>query len=275
MRRLAIGVCLPVSLVLTALAAILVAPQWAAFGPGPNEEALSEVETPPAWPPAVPPPRASAEPPPPSRSAEPPLPSAPDLPDPFEEQRIATEQHLRATPARYNVPEFLTYGRSTEISFVLEPEGSGTGADPLEGLPGRVVTATVKVSPQVNALLTGPADLVEIKPRGGDDAQRKAVTLTAPVQWVWDVKAIGDGTAVLQLELIAFIPNKDKETSFQVSTFRRQIPIQISGVDQAKRFIADLNPLWAFLTAVIAGLGSLLAYFGWKPSFGRSHQKNA
>jgi hypothetical protein len=144
----------------------------------------------------------------------------------------------------------------------------------LTGMPAEVVTAIVQVSPHVKALLTGPVDLVEIRPRGGDEAQRKAVTLSAPVQWEWDVKAIGVGTAILQLDLISFIPSNEKDTSLQVSTFRRQIPIEISVFDRAKRVVADITPLWAFLAAVVTAVGGTLAFFGWKPAFGRSRRKD-
>jgi hypothetical protein len=194
--------------------------------------------------------------------------------DPFEQLRLLAQQYLKNVPARYNVPDSLTYGRSKEISFVLEPQGVGTGADRLADMPGQVATAIVQVSPQVKALLTGPADLVEIKLRGGDDAQRKAVTLSAPVQWIWDVKAIGVGSAVLQLELISFVPNNEKDTALQLSTFRRQIPIEISAMDQAKRFVAEIGPVWAFLAALITTLGGAFAFFGWKPTFARSHKKD-
>jgi uncharacterized caspase-like protein len=197
-----------------------------------------------------------------------------EVSDPFEQLRLTTEKYLKSVPARYNVPEYLTYGLSKEISFVLEPQGVGTGADRLTNMPGEVVTAIVQVSPQVKALLTGPADSVEIKLRGGEDAQRKAVTLSTPVQWVWDVKAIGVGTAVLQLELISFIPSNEKDTSLQVSTFRRQIPIEISGLDQAKRFVAEISSLWAFLAAVATALGGTLAFVGWRPTFGRLQRKD-
>ncbi|MGF9764594.1 hypothetical protein AAII07_56885, partial [Microvirga sp. 0TCS3.31] len=190
--------------------------------------------------------------------------------DPFEEQRNEIARNLRNVWARYNVPDSLIYGRSIEISFVLEPQGAGTGQNLLKMMPGKIETEIVRVSPQVKALLTGPSDLVEIKPRGGEEAQRKPVTVPAPVQWVWDVKAIGSGTAVLQLELVAFISNKEKETSFQVTTFRRQIPIEISVIDRAKMLVADISPIWAFFGTVATGLAGLLAYFGWKPSLSRS-----
>jgi hypothetical protein len=190
--------------------------------------------------------------------------------DPFEKQRLEIERNLRSIPSRYNIPERLTYGQSVEISFVLEPQGVGTGARLLENTPGKIETDVVRVSPQVKAILSGPRDLVEIKLRGGDEAPPKAVTLVAPTQWVWDVKAIGGGMANLQIELISFIKDKDKQTSFQITTFRRQIPIEISLVDRAKLFVADITPIWAFLGTVATGLAGLLAYFGWKPSPARS-----
>jgi hypothetical protein len=188
--------------------------------------------------------------------------------DPFEELRLVTEKYLKSVPARYNVPDSLTYGQSKEISFVLEPQGVGTAADRLTGMPGEVVTTLVQISPHVKALLTGPIDLVEIKLRGGDDAQRKAVTLSAPVQWIWDVKAIGVGTATLQLDLISFIPDNEK-SSLEVRSFSRRIPIEISLIDRAKRVVAEVSPLWAFLAAVVTAVGGSLAFFGWKPTFGR------
>jgi hypothetical protein len=116
---------------------------------------------------------------------------------------------------------------------------------------------------------------VDIKARGGEEMQRKPVVLNTPVQWIWDVRGVGDGTAVLQLDLIAYVPTRERETTFQVGTFRRQIPIQISGVDRARRFVTDLNPVWGFMTAVLAGLGSFIGYFGFKPTLVRSKKEAA
>jgi hypothetical protein len=82
------------------------------------------------------------------------------------------------------------------------------------------------------------------------------------------------GSAVLQLELISFVPNNEKDTALQLSTFRRQIPIEISAMDQAKRFVAEIGPVWAFLAALITTLGGAFAFFGWKPTFARSHKKD-
>ena len=187
---------------------------------------------------------------------------------------MEAKPYLQPIPVRYNTPEYLTYGRSTEISITLEPQGIGTGVDRLEGMSGNVVTAMDQVSPQIQALLTGPADLVEIRPRGGDDAQRKTIASTAPIQWIWDVKAVGERIAILHLELIAYILNRDEDTSFQVTAFRRPIPIEISTADWVKRIVSELNPIWGLVATVIAGVAGLLAYFGWKPSFfGRSPRR--
>jgi hypothetical protein len=175
----------------------------------------------------------------------------------------APQQYLKILPARYNIPDHLTYGESKAISFVLETQGVGTGADRLIGMAGKVVTTSAEVGPKVKALLTGPADLVEIKPRGGDEAIRKTVTQSEPVQWEWDVKAIGVGTAALKLTLISFIPNKEGDTR-ELLTFRREIPIEISMINRAKRVVAEINPLWTFLAAVVAALGGLFAFFGWR-----------
>jgi hypothetical protein len=207
-----------------------------------------------------------------------PMPSAP--PDPLEEQQLAIERQLRDIPARYNVPDYLLYGRSTEISFVLEPQGVGSGADRLVGMSGNIVTTKVQISPQAKARLTGPADLVRIQSRDGNNEQYKAVTSAAPVQWVWDVTAIGQGTAVLQLDLIAFVRLEDPAgqgnyKDLQINTFRRQIPIMIPGADRVRIFVADtasiIGPIWAFVGAAASALIAILAYFGWSPSFKRSH----
>jgi len=200
-------------------------------------------------------------------------------PDPFEEQRLAIERYLRVVPVRYNVPQSLTYGDVEAISFVIETQGAGSGADRLWGLSGAVVTDEIKVSSEVTAHLSGPGTLVEITPRGGDGPQRKTVSLVAPTQWVWDVKAVGQGTVTLQLEVNAFIPTKDKEATVQWVTFQRHIPIAISRLDRTKIYLSEMgaviSPVWAAMGALATAVVAVLAFFGLKPSFGRSRDDAA
>ncbi|WP_262030802.1 hypothetical protein [Microvirga sp. Mcv34] len=183
--------------------------------------------------------------------------------DPFEELRQAIAKALKDVPARYNAPEKLQYGRSTEISFVLEPKGVGTGADLLRNLPGTVRTQNVRVSNDVRAYLTGPDGLVEIKPRGGEDVQRKAITLEETVQWVWDVKAVGEGTANLTLELLAYIDFEGGQKPLAISTFRQPIEIEISPIDRIGILFSGWRPVLEIIGGIGAIGGPLVALFGW------------
>ncbi len=183
----------------------------------------------------------------------------------LKDQADNLRQYLSAVQARFNTPERIAYGASTAITFILETQGKGTGQELIKGFMGPEKTAEVLVGAEAQALLTGPTDLVEIKPRGPLELQRKAVSEIAPVQWTWDVKGIGIGTAVLQIELNAFV-NKDKSSApLQVKTFQQSIPIEISLTDRALKFMTELNPIWASGATIVTAIGGLLAYFGLKP----------
>ncbi|MDN3627679.1 hypothetical protein [Methylobacterium isbiliense] len=99
-----------------------------------------------------------------------------------ENERKAIEQQLKSMNAQYKVPDQLMYRRSTQVVFVLEVEGKGTGARALAGVPGQQSAATVAASRFVRARLSGPPDMVKITLRGGEAAERQYAQLQN-VEW--------------------------------------------------------------------------------------------
>lgn len=176
------------------------------------------------------------------------------------EQDRLNEIYLASVPAQFRVPFVLDYGSSKPISFVLEPQGPGSGASRLEGAPGDTSAVSVLVSRDVKALLKSN-DLVEIRLR---TPERRPVTRSEPVPWVWDVKAIGEGIAHLELQLVSFVPRQERELR-HVTVFKKEIDIEISMLRLAQKWTTELTPPLTLLMAVLSAFfGALAYYIGWK-----------
>ncbi len=172
------------------------------------------------------------------------------------------ERQLHVMKADYKIPPKLQYGRSVEVAFVVETGADGTAGQLLAAVGGTATPVEVLVSNSVRATLTGPPDRVDIKPRGSEAAQQQMVTALAPLVWFWDVKGLDVGTVDLQLQLYSDITLNGTTTAVPFRTYQTTVPVEITPVDQVKRFIAAYTPVWTAATAVVTGVGGVLTFFG-------------
>jgi hypothetical protein len=119
--------------------------------------------------------------------------AATGIQSPAQEAAESIAEQFRTLPVKYNRPETLLLGESSPVELVIQTDNLQPVDELLQGFPGEIRTAVVRVGTQASAYLTGPEDRVKITPRG--DALR-TVTKDAPVTWIWDVRPLKPGVPV-------------------------------------------------------------------------------
>jgi Caspase domain len=186
---------------------------------------------------------------------QPPIPSSTKLAESLGEK-------LRTLPAKYNRPEALFLGSSTSVELVIDTAGYGVD-EMLRGLRGEIRTATVRMAINTNAsaYLTGPKDMVEIALRGDP---LRTVTEDAPVSWIWDVRPLKPGQVQVVLEVFSHVKIGDSEGRAQIRVFQDTWNMEAKGLEWVKYQVAEIQPMWAFLCAVISAVAGTFAFFGIK-----------
>jgi hypothetical protein len=187
---------------------------------------------------AAPPPSAAPEPAPPAR-------------DLFDEIDRALEKMEDANVA-FNAPSALDLGERTEIQLllslrkpirVLEAELEAGGVK--EG-------ANVRVSPLVEARLTGLGFAIEALTK-----QQQPVGRKTDAEWRWEIEGRQEGAQRLHLTLTAFVPVDGpggRPVTRTIDTFDRTISIQVSWGRRTTDFIDEnWQWLWAAIVVPIAG----------------------
>ena len=99
----------------------------------------------------------------------------------IDEITAEVSRQLHILSSQYKIPDKLFYKKSSEIAFVLETQGPGSGNALLDTIPGKAVSVQVKASNVVHDKLSGALDKVTITLHGGDGAERQVITSVAPV----------------------------------------------------------------------------------------------
>ncbi len=162
---------------------------------------------------------------------------------------VAQADALSLKDIIYKKPPHLSFDQDTPVSLVVEMQGPNSGAAALADLPGQMVSATVRLSDTATAVLTGPRDEVSI--RQDDPPQDRNLMPGANAQWMWSVRALRPGSAILTLEIYTTVMHDGTKTSYQMKTYTDKFPIQISYLSWTEWEIARIRPIWAFL-----GLGT-------------------
>jgi ribosomal protein S19E (S16A) len=172
---------------------------------------------------------------------------------------------LKSLPAEYNKPDTLLLGDSTPVQFVIKTNEKQEIPPLFKGLEGELAKTTALVAQDVSAKLTGPPDMLAITPR--DDAMR-AITSAAPIVWVWDVKPLKPGKALITIEVTSYIKTgKDKET-VPIRVIEDTWQVDARGLEWVKYQIQQIEPVRAFVFTMGGGIASVLAWFGIK-GFGK------
>jgi hypothetical protein len=150
----------------------------------------------------------------------------------------------------YNKPDSLRLGRTTEMSLVIKTKYGQDISAEIKGLPGTLQEKTIDATEEMSARLSAPD--VEITLQGDE---KRAVTPRAPVQWIWHVKPKAPGKTTLTLEVFGYIPVDKKKREFvKIRTFRDEIEVTSTWLEQAGEYVKSIEPMRASLFATVGGL---------------------
>jgi hypothetical protein len=142
------------------------------------------------------------------------------------------------------VPKSLHLGSVAEIQLVLSPTESFPELRRKVTAIGERQEATIKVSPLMEAQLTGLGLKIEaISPA------LQPVSSLGTTRWAWDIEPTEAGTKRLHLTLNAIIKVDGRDTSWSVRTFDRTLTIRVTWFDHVSGFVST-NWQWMW-TAIL------------------------
>lgn len=185
----------------------------------------------------------------------------------------AIVQHLRTASYAFNRIGQMSLGTPETIALVIDTSGSADFDQELDGLPGTVSTGVTPISLQMEAELVGPAFTIEPEGR-----QRREISTLNPTRWEWEVTPEREGEHPLEVSLYVVLTKEGEKISEDKPLAERQvINVTVSRLDSLISFAQKIDPLRAFIFALVAGLAGLLAWFGiksWKDVSGKEPEEN-
>ena len=159
-----------------------------------------------------------------------------------------------------NAPSDMLVRHPQVIALIIDSTGATNFEDELEGLPGNAVQGATPISLFMEAEIVAPA--FEVDPEG---RQSRQLSRLNPTRWDWEVAPKREGDHQLEVSLYV-IATKNGESIGEEKALaeRRIINVSVARVDQLASFAQRLDPLRAFIFALIAGLAGLLGWFGIK-----------
>ncbi len=119
-------------------------------------------------------------------------------------------------------------------------------------LSGDIDVARIKVAPLImQALLEGSS--FEIKPITPNE---QPISSEVTTEWQWEIIPKSAGENILNLTLNAKLPIDGNSTYRTIRTFRKEIRVDVTGLEQTKNFIKD-NWQWLW-TAIFVPVGAFL-----------------
>lgn len=191
--------------------------------------------------------------PPPPPLASPPEPAPAPTPAPAHQLLEQIDNYLRQLDAgsiAFNAPERMIAGQTTDIRLLLSPQLSQEALkEQLQGLPGTLQGATVRIAPQMEATLSGQHfAITAITP------SVQSVSRDEPTEWRWQVTANSAGQHRLHLVLNATVEGASRT----LRTFDRTIDVDVTFGQQVSGFVSG-NWQWLWTTALVP-----LAGWMWK-----------
>jgi hypothetical protein len=183
------------------------------------------------------------------------------LTKPSDELAYAVASKMRNYPAQYNKPGTLMLGDSTPVQLVVKTNESQDTAPYWRAFAGEVSIATVMVASDVSAKLTGPPDLLQITLRGED---KRTILSPVPITWIWDVKPLKPGKANVTLEVTSYIKKGSNTEPVPIRVLQDTWIVEAHGIEWMKYQIEQIEPIRAFIVAIVAGVAAVLAWFGIK-----------
>jgi hypothetical protein len=180
---------------------------------------------------------------------------------PSDELAHAVASKMRNYPAEYNKPGTLLLGDSTPVQLVVKTNESQDTTPYFKDFAGEVTIATVMVASDVSAKLTGPPDMLQITLRGED---KRTILSPVPITWIWDVKPLKPGKANVTLEVTSYIKKGNDTEPVPFRVLQDTWVVEAHGIEWMKYQIEQIEPIRAFIVAMVAGVAAVLAWFGIK-----------
>ena len=133
----------------------------------------------------------------------------------------------------FNAPSSVGFGRTASIELKLSASKTSTELAGMIHEPGATETASVKISNEMEARLTGEQfQITAVR------AERQAVSATGVTQWTWDITPKQLGQQRLHLTLDAIVKVDDHEDTYTLQTFNQAIAVNVVWPDSAISFLA-------------------------------------
>jgi hypothetical protein len=169
---------------------------------------------------------------------------------------------LKNTSATYYRPNVLLLGSLTSVQFVIKTNLDQPVDQLFNGFDGEVTATTVRVASDVSAELTASPDMLEITLRGGE--KMRSILSPAPITWVWDVKALKPGKAIVILQVFSRIKIGGEVKPVEIRVLQDSWSVEARGLEWLKYQIAEIEPVRASLFAIVSAIVAVLGYFGFR-----------
>jgi hypothetical protein len=144
----------------------------------------------------------------------------------------------------FSPPERMQMKEKRMVELLLSPEQSAAKLKTQLAEPGAAQAVEgIKVSPRMEAALTGPGFTVEALTPSEQILSPKGTT-----RWAWSVVPTAPGKQSLHLSLSARIEVEGHDAPFVVRTFDREIRVEVTRLQQVEAFVeSNWQWLWALL----------------------------
>lgn len=149
----------------------------------------------------------------------------------------------------FNTPSTMQYAEAAEVVLLLSPNLSPTELEAQLQHLGGTVTATIRISERMEAHLTGPGFAIE-----AITTELQAIPGSSPTRWAWAVTPTETGTLKLHLTLNAHITVAGLDTPLQITTFYRDIKVEVPFVRRVGKFGRE-NWQWLWATLLVPVMG--------------------
>ena len=172
----------------------------------------------------------------PATTIEPPTTTEPTTEPGYDE--LATNlESLRQANVAFNAPTTLQRHESAVIQLLLSLEKPISDLQSELQEAGEQEGARVKVSPLMEARLTGPGFKIE-----AITEETLAVIPGETTEWKWDVEAVETGNQRLHLTLTAFLLKvNDQQARHTIRTFDKTVAIEVTLANQITGFFGRMS----------------------------------
>lgn len=151
---------------------------------------------------------------------------------------------LQSANIAFNAPETLGYGRTSVIKLELSANKTPEELAGTIHEPGPTETATIKISNEMDARLTGEQfEIKAVRP------ERQAVSANG-TEWSWDIRPRELGPQKLHLTLDAVLKIDNHESTYTLKTFDKTIGVNVVWPETFFTFVGKYWQ-WILTTIVI------------------------